>query len=630
MISEAAMSRIERRAEAGHPHHLARRLGACALLTLLLLAQLATRSEAQGEGLRPRLAAPIWVYNNWSAYDELSDAVPLNEQLAMRELGEMLRLGKAGVHFDYYMMDAFWYDPDGGYRMWRRQDWAHGPDRWIAACQAAGIKPGLWFSSNTLTSMNPAPQWRSSLNAGGTAMSLYSGSFLDDFMDVLQYWYERGIRMFKLDFADFTVAVNGDENRLPPQEIRLRNARALHTALRAFRRKHSDVVLVAFNGIVGDVDSAASSLNPFNVQWLDVFDSLYAGDPRPSDLPQMDLWRAIDIYSDDMVRHFAQSGVPLERVDSTAFMVGNTGTNYFRKTNAWRGSLLLMVARGGWVNTVHGNLEFLDGDDAHWFAEVQRIYGPLQRTGITKWFGGNPGDVRPYGFGSGGADGALYAVVNPSQGIKTIRLPRLSTEQEANIAGRVLFRDAGFVPILEGDSIRLGPGQLALAGFGRYAEPAYDLGIESDIRIPRSIEPLRAHFRDVEFPDGSETSIDRSARRTLPVNAADSITIEAVITPPSAGDLRIIMQQRDTDGSAVRSVSSGKMGKLFTIRASQAGKELPVEIRYDTAIWSGLSWGVGEVRHEQIAPGEPIRIRLSSAESDPSLHLDGRVYRVRY
>jgi hypothetical protein len=47
-------------------------------------------------------------------------------------------------------------------------------------------------------------------------------------------------------------------------------------------------------------------------------------------------------------------------------------------------------------------------------------------------------------------------------------------------------------------------------------------------------------------------------------------------------------------------------------------------------IWSGLSWGVGEVRHDQIAPGKPIRIRLSTAESDPSLNLDGRVYRVEY
>jgi hypothetical protein len=226
----------------------------------------ATSPKAQGVDLRPRLAGPVWVYNNWSAYDELSDAVPPNEPLAMRELAEMLRLRNAGVHFDYYVMGAFWYDPDGGYRIWRREDWPDGPHRWIAACQAAGVKPGLWFSSNTLTSMKPAPQWQSSLNASGTAMSLYSGAFLDDFMDVLQHWYERGIRMFKLDFADFTVAAKGDENRLRPQEIRLRNGRALHAALRTFRRNHPDVVLVAFNGFVGDVDSAASSLDPFNVQ----------------------------------------------------------------------------------------------------------------------------------------------------------------------------------------------------------------------------------------------------------------------------------------------------------------------------------------------------------------------------
>ena len=295
--------------------------------------------------------------------------------------------------------------------------------------------------------MKPAPQWRELVERERHRHVALFGRFLDDFMDVLQYWYERGIHMFKLDFADFTVAAKGDENRLRPQEIRLRNGRALHAALRTFRRDHPDVVLVAFNGFVGDVDSAASSLDPFNVQWLDVFDALYAGDPRPSDLPQMDLWRAIDIYSDDMVRHFAQSGVPLERVNSTAFMVGNTGTNYFRKTNAWRGSLLLTAARGGWINTVHGNLEFLDDDDARWFALVQSLYEPLQRTGITRWFGGNPGGVRPYGFGSIGVDGALYAVVNPSQGIRTIRLSRLSTDQEPNIGGRVLFRDAGFGPL---------------------------------------------------------------------------------------------------------------------------------------------------------------------------------------
>jgi len=580
---------------------------------LLLCLQHAGPADAQdATPIKRLLAAPIWVYNNWSAYDELSDEVPLNEGLAMRELDEMLRLRKAGVRFDYYMMDAFWYDPEGGYRIWRRQDWPDGPDRWIAACEAAGIKPGLWFSSNTLHKIKPAPQWQSSLDAGGTEMALYTGGFLDDFMSVLDYWYGRGIRMFKLDFADFGAAAKGDENRLTPQAIRHRNARALHDALRGFRQRHPDVVLVAFNGFVGDVDSAAETLNPFNVQWLDTFDSLYTGDPRPSDIPEMDLWRAIDIYSDDMVRHFAQNGVPLERVDSTAFMVGNTATNYFRKTGAWRGSLLLMVARGGWINTVHGNLELLDDEKARWLARVQELYAPLQAKGITRWFGGNPGSAWSYGFGSLGEGGALYAVVNPSQGIRTLRLPRLSSAQAPNIEGRVLFRDAGFVPVLEGDTIRLGPGQLALVGFGRYASPTYDLGIESDIRIPDRIDLVPAHFRDIEKP------------------GMDHLAVETEITPPASGDLRIILQQRDPDGSVVRSNSSGTMGKFFVIRAWQAGKELPVEIRYDTAIWSGLSWGVGEVRHDQLEPGKPVRIRLSSRENDPEIHLDGRVYRVEY
>jgi hypothetical protein len=590
-----------------------RRLGALLLAALLLCLPHAGPADAQdATPIKRLLAAPIWVYNNWSAYDELSDEVPLNEQLAMRELDEMVRLRKAGVRFDYYMMDAFWYDPDGGYRVWRRQDWPDGPDRWIAACAAAGIKPGLWFSSNTLHKIKPPPAWRSSLDASGTEMALYAGGFLDDFMSVLEYWYGRGVRMFKLDFADFGAAAKGDEKRLTPQAIRLRNARALHDALRAFRQKHPDVVLVAFNGFVGDIDSAAATLNPFNAQWLDTFDSLYAGDPRPSDIPEMDLWRAIDIYSDDMVRHFAQNGVPLERVDSTAFMVGNTATNYFRKTGAWRGSLLLMVARGGWINTVHGNLELLDDEEARWLARVQELYAPLQAKGITRWFGGNPGSAWSYGFGSLGKGGALYAVVNPSQGIRTLRLPRLSTAQEPNTEGRVLFRDAGFAPVLEGDTIRLGPGQLALVGFGRYASPAYDLGIESDIRIPDRIDLVPAHFRDVERP------------------GMDHLAVETEIAPPASGDLRIILQQRDPDGSVVRSNSRGTMGKFFVIRAWQGGKELPVEIRYDTAIWSGLSWGVGEVRHDQLEPGKPVRIRLSSRENDPEIHLDGRVYRVEY
>ena len=38
----------------------------------------------------PTLSGPISVYDDWGAYDELSDHVPLTQDLAMRELDQVL------------------------------------------------------------------------------------------------------------------------------------------------------------------------------------------------------------------------------------------------------------------------------------------------------------------------------------------------------------------------------------------------------------------------------------------------------------------------------------------------------------------------------------------------------------
>jgi hypothetical protein len=590
---------------------------------LLLLATAFVLATSYGSGAQewnpqrlgePLLRDPIWVYNNWSAYDELSDRIPLTEELAMRELAQIVRLRQFGVHFNYYMMDAFWFDPDGAYRQWRKPNWPDGPDRWIAECRRNGILPGLWFSTNTLVKINAAPQWQNSLNKSKGSMSFYEGGFLPDFMTVLQYWYDHGIRMFKFDFVDFAAATPDSEKTQSPQEIILRNQNAFREALRKFRQTNPDVVLEGFNGFGGDVESTNLPLpfqHPIDVRWLEVFDALYSGDPRPSDVPEMNFWRSMDIYSDHMVRQYEQSFLPLERIDSTGFMIGNTGTIYYRKTNAWQGMLLLMVARGGWINTIHGNLEFLDDQKARWFAKVQSIYAPLQAMGRTKTFGGMPGEVKPYGFGSFDAQGTVFTVVNPGQTVDEIEMPLLSRVQPPIAGGRILFRDAGFNPILTGDKIKLGPGQIAAVGFGRYADAKYDLGIQEDVRIPIAIRPAVAQFHI----DGS--------------NAVTTTT-----TPPESGDLRIILQQRGKDGRLMRSWPGGPpdgipMGKVLALQATQGGKSIPIEINYDKLIWSGLSWAVGEIRHDAMHAGEPITIRCSSTEKNP-VTLDCRLFVVQY
>lgn len=562
----------------------------------------------------PLLRDPIWVYNNWSAYDELSDRIPLTEELAMRELREIVRLRKFGVHLDYYMMDAFWFDPDGAYRTWRKPNWPNGPDRWISQCRSNGILPGLWFSTNTLVKIAAAPQWQDSLNKNQGSMSFYQGGFLPDFMNVLQHWYDRGIRMFKFDFVDLGAATPEAEKLQAPGEIRSRNEIAFREALKNFRQRNPDVVLEAFNGFGGDVESTDGPFpfqHPPDLRWLTVFDAMYSGDPRPSDVPEMNFWRSVDIYSDHMVRRYEQSFLPLERIDSTGFMIGNTGTIYYRKTDAWQGALLLMIARGGWINTVHGNLEFLDDEQARWFAKVQAMYAPLQAMGRMKTFGGIPGEVQPYGFGSFDAEGAIYIVMNPRQSVESIEMPLLSRIQKPLLAGRVLFRDAGFTPALKGDRITLGAGQMAAVGFGKFSDVKYDLGIQPDVRIPVSIRSLTAQFRT----NGNNV-------------------IEAVVDAPNTGDLRIVLQQRGSDGHLMRSWPGGppngaSVDKVLTLRATQDDKDVPIQINYDKVIWSGLSWAVGEVRHTSMHTGQPIAIRLASAEKN-EVRLEGHLYVVSY
>lgn len=560
------------------------------------------------------LPGPISVYDNWSIYDELSDHVPLTQALAMKELGQMIRLKKAGVRFDYYVMDAFWFDPNGAYRTWKKPNWPNGPGAWIRKCQENGIQPGLWFSTNTLVHLNAAPEWGDSLNQQGAAMSMFEGAFLPDFMNTLQYWYSRGIRMFLFDFADLTAATPHDAATLTKREIVRRNSEALRHALEAFRRKNPDVVLEAFNGFGGVMDSTSYPFpfkDPVDLRWLKVFDAVYCGDPRPADVPEMNFWRTLEIYSDHQDRRYQQAGVPLERIDTTSFMPGNTGTIYRRGLAEWKGSLIMMLARGGRIDTVYGNLERMTAEDARWFARVQSLYLHFQSEGRIHTFGGIPGDAQPYGFGALDSDGSVYVVVNPAQSMEALRMPLLAPEQKPLQSGRLLFRDAGFLPQLSRGNITLGPGQMAMVGFGKYAAAAYDFGVQQSVVIPRAINPIQAEF-----------------------HTTGKGIIQTTIPAPANGDLRLIMQQYAPDGSLLRTWAGGppsgtNMGKVFLLQATQNGRHLPIREDYSRVIWSGLSWAVGEIQQKDLIPGIPLTLTFQSMDKG-QVKLQGRIYQVSY
>ena len=544
-------------------------------------------------------AGPVSVYVSWAAHDELSDSVPLDEALAMRELAALARLKALGARFDYYVLDMGWFDRDGGFRTFRKESWPNGPARFFAACRDQGVKPGLWLSTNVCgwtanPWLTPRPEWKDS--RGGyldLAMSLHKGGFLAYQIETMQQWYDQGVRLFKFDFANLGAASPSELAQLGSKEVERLNSEAWRNALIAFRARNPDVLLIAYNGFGGETGDTGPRLGrTVDLRWLDAFDSLYCGDPKPSDVPCANFWRSLDVYSDAMESQYSANGVPLSRIDSSGFMIGNTGTCYRRGKAAWKGMLILSAARGNRVNTYYGDMTLLDERDRAWFAKTQALYYPLQAAGNTSLFGDYPGSGKPYGYMGWGPGGAVCTALNPGATDAQIELP-------IAIDGgtRILFTDAGRVPVLGGKTLHLGPGQMAVVGSGAYADPKWDLGIQADVLIPVSCEPLAV------------SNVVRGPR-----------SVSADVLAPSSGALRIMCSQSGAGGRPWR-VSGGAppsgipMGKLLVLHAEQDGKQLEMSRDYDRQIWSGLSWAVGEARSQDMTPGRPVHI--SYVISDP-------------
>lgn len=540
------------------------------------------------------MSVPLQIYCNWSAYDELSDVVELDNSLAMRQLNEVLRLRRAGVRIDAYLMDCFWYDPALGYRKWRTPHFPDEGQEWLDTCREHGLIPGVWIGSNSRTTAKVThPDWAESLASHGQAYCLFHGKFLDHLAESLRLLYARGVRLFKFDFLDQNAAPADIEEDLLQSEIRRANSAALQGMLSRFRREHPDTVFTAYNGYEEVSCQHRTDLpqrHTMDRRWLDGFDCFYPGDPRPSDLPATSLWRSKDVYTDHMVRFYHAQGFPLAVVDNAGFMVGNTGTCYGRGAAGWKVSAILALARGGSVTTWYGDLALLNDADAAWLARVQSAYLALQTCGATRAIGGIPGRGETYGWLSSLDGDALVVGVNPGLEPSTLDLPGED--------GQLLFSDAGVKPRIVGRQLLLPPGQVALIGFGSLAAIVGDLGSGDGEPVP---EAWRLLGRD---------------------NARIPAKPELEIQPPGSGRLLAVLRQRDSSGGA-RRTSGGSapngvpLDRLLRISADQGGQPVPIRIVHDRMIWSGISWGVGILDTATLDPNILLHVVASSSESAP-------------
>ncbi len=564
------------------------------------------------------LKEPTSVYINWASYDELSDNIRLNDEIAVRQFEEMVRLTKQGVRFDYYLMDAFWFSKNGGYREWRKESWPDGPDKWFALCKEHGIKPGLWISTNLRVAgyeywfLDPIPEWEDSLSADKRSFCLFEGGYLSHLMETLRMHADNGIKMFKFDFADFTAVTPEGAKKYAPYEAFLLNKKAFLNAISKFRQEFPDVLFLAYNGYGGYyLDTSAPFTESVDPEWLMAFDSLYCGDPRLADIPCMNFWRSKDIYSDHMVKDYHASNIPLKRIDNCAFMVGNTGTCYNRRNEAWKGMLLLSLARGGWMNTYYGNLDLLTDDDAEWFAKVQKLYSPFQKNNAIELAGGIPGKGDIYGYKAEDEEGVLLLLVNPSQEHRKTDLDDYQPNTEG-LNASIIFNDSGFKPSMADKKIYLGPEQLVLVGFGKYSSEDYQLGEEKDVRIPVKMEEVDIHFKN---------------------HTKNELHGQFEVT--KSGIYRVIFQQFFSNGMPCRVSDGGypdgtSIDKIGILKVQIENTSIPVTIEYDKPLWSGLSWAVAEFELNKNHEGVSCTVEYSVKNQADALNIVGKLYSVKY
>ncbi|HKK63891.1 MAG TPA: hypothetical protein VJ951_15100 [Bacteroidales bacterium] len=578
-------------------------------------------NENIGETLKKyvaHLVEPVSVYINWAAYDELSDNIRLDHDIAMRQFHELVRLKENGVKFDYYLMDAFWFSKNGGYREWRKESWPDGPEEWYKLCDQHGIKPGLWISTNLRVAgeeywfLDSIPEWDDSLSVDGRSFCLFEGGYLPHLMETLKMHARNGIKMFKFDFADFTSVTPSGAKKYAPYEAYILNKNALLNAISEFRAEFPDVLFLAYNGYGGYyLDTTTPFVECVDPQWLMAFDSLYCGDPRLADSPCMNFWRSKDIYSDHMVKQYHDSNIPLKRIDNTAFMIGKTGTCYYREKKAWKGMLLLSLARGGWMNTYYGNLDLLDEKDARFFAKAQQLYLPFQRSNSIKLTGGIPGKGEDYGYLAYDKEGMLLLLVNPSQEYLEIDLSNHQSNADRP-KKNILFNDTGFKPYFKGNKLKLGPEQLVLIGLGKYSNENYHLGEEKDVKIPVAMKQV-----DVDFKKKSNNSLQGQFDVTKP------------------GLYRVIFQQFLPNGMPCRLSGGGypngtPIDKLEILSVQVENTSIPIAIKYDKPLWSGLSWAVAEFELNNNHKGASCHVEYNVKNQAVELIIIGKLYSVNY
>ncbi len=563
---------------------------------------------------------PYSIYSTWGFHDELGDQVRLTEQLAHRALDELERWRRDyQIGFDYFHLDCFWFDPARGYEFFNPETWPHGFDPVLDRILEAGMKPGLWYSTN---GVHLAPdEWRSSQTDQPRIHTLAEGDYAAALERSLFHAAEKwSVRFYKFDFAHFHLRVPG--SRLTAEENYRLSVERMLGMLDRLRQLYPDIKVITHCGYAREPLSteigAPDRYSP-DRSLLGSIDKLFSGDPRYAAVAQTSISRGLDLFQDRGVWKMAQDGVPLDRIDDHGALIAGTNTCHYRGRMGFRRTHLGQLARGGRRDMFYGDPTLLTPDDLTGLAAARTLFFDAYRRGLTTCpvGAGEPGVAPWHGFVTGeGIQGIAY-LVNPSLH------PVTASFRVVNLTrARLLFYEGATAPPVQTEPdylhVTLQAEQMAVVGLGRYATAEWDTGHDPLPPLPADARRVPVEFRcsgnhwiaelHEALPPGYRLHVRAQALDTEPLSVQD------------AAPFRFAAQDNRTSSDR-----TPRAHDLLTISFEQDGQPQPwLRQVPEVPIWSGVS----VVFREFDAP-TPGVIRVVSS-LNPARLIRVAAYAIRY
>jgi len=452
------------------------------------------------------------LYNDWGAHDELGTLVkPQLTEALTNELLDQLQAMKErdGTQFDAYVLDAFWYDPRGAYLTFKQANWPQGYEPALRRMVSLGMKPGLWFDLGASTlDLKSTPGW-----SGPEKPCLSDAAFrhlLEHAIDF--HTREHRLSVLKFDFANLQCR-GEDATDLPSLAVLERNAEGLKEVCDRARLANPRMEILAFNTFsrVEMMESTklydeAYAVSPW---WLLWFDSLYSGDPRPSELPSVTSLRdSVNWYQDHVYRGFARCLLPLSGIDDCGTIIGKTSTIYYLGAEGFTDSWILNILRGTHAPTFYGDLRLLRENDRKFLAATLAFMrGHRGILAQTRPVLGIPGKAEVYGYLAQGENLGFLTVVNPGLFPQSFFFP-LPPTRPAPEFEKVIFSNDGRLRrglessqgVLRGTLI---PGEIRVYAFGERRKVGALSLPAAPTRPYHEVTPVRDPFdgrKEAEIP----------------------------------------------------------------------------------------------------------------------------------